>query len=163
MSPELQQHTESVQQFVFRCGDAWFAVPAITVRELTMAPEVAVVPGCDPSLEGICRQQSEFIPVIAIDNLLQFDATNESEVGNQLLTLAGSHVWSIRIAEAIGLKSLDTIGASELSGDANHHGVVGTATCGDNFVRVLNPDQLYQRVAQQLESSWGPANIAVGQ
>lgn len=143
------------QHFMFRCGASWFSVPATAVRELTLAPEIVSVPGCDRTFEGLCRQQSEFIPVIALDALLDFEEPDQANSHSQLLTLAGNNIWAIRIAEAAGLETLDTIASTDtFQSNANSQGVVGTATHGDKFVRVLNPDQLYKTTHQALEASW---------
>jgi chemotaxis signal transduction protein len=163
MVRETQQPTVSESQtdqhFMFRCGAAWFSVPAIAVRELSLAPEIVSVPGCHRSFEGLCRQQSEFIPVIALDALLDFETSDQANAHNQLLTLAGNNIWAIRIAEAAGLETLDTIASTDtFHSNANSQGVVGTATHGDKFVRVLNPDQLYQTTHRALEASWSRAH-----
>ena len=145
--------SETVQHFLFRCSESWFAVPATSVRELTIAPEIVSVPGCHDALSGLCRQQSEFIPVIALDALLDFDAVDANEEMNQLLTLSGQNVWAFRINEAAGLETLDTVASPEpTGGDMSSYGIVGTAKLGERFVKVLNPDQLYQRTDEVLKS-----------
>lgn len=151
--------SETGQHFLFRSSGSWFAVPATAVRELTIAPDVVSVPGCHNALSGLCRQQSEFIPIIALDALLDFDPVDPDQEQNQLLTLSGQNVWAIRIAEAAGLETLDTLVSPESpDGDMSSRGIVGTAKLGNRFIKVLNPEQLYQRTDEVLKSAWSPSS-----
>jgi len=147
--------TPSDKHVLFRSGQSWFSVPAVAVREITIAPDLASVPGCHRTLEGLCRQQSEFIPVISLDALLEVETTGKTQENNQLLTFAANTVWAIRIAEAAALESVETITSPEDRHDTTASSpVIGTAIFGDRVVRVLNPDRLYQLTAQALEQQW---------
>ncbi len=146
---------QSDKHFLFRCGQAWFSVPAIAVREVTITPEVVSVPGCHPAIEGLCRQQSEFIPVISLAALLDLETTDTMHDHNQLMTLCGNNVWAIRIAEALALESLETLSSPEIrQDDSASSPIIGTAVQGDQIVRVLNPERLYQLTNQALEIQW---------
>ena len=145
---------QSDKHFLFRCGQAWFSIPAFCVREVSITPEVVHVPGCHPVLEGLCRQQSEFIPVVSLAALLDLDAADCQQENHQLITICGQHVWAIQIAEASTLESLDTLSSPELRSDDTASPVMGTAVRGDQIVRVLNPEKLYQLTSQALEQAW---------
>ncbi len=147
--------TESDKQFLFRCEQSWFSVPAVSVREVSVAPEFVTVPGCHEVVDGLCRQQSEFIPVISLGALLNLDRGDERCGNNQLLTLSTGTAWAIRIAQAAALESLETIPSQDFrQGDAASSPVLGTAVFGEHVVRVLNPERLYQLAQQQLEGLW---------
>ncbi len=146
--------TQSDKHFLFRCGPSWFSIPAFCVREVSITPEVVHVPGCDPVLEGLCRKQSEFIPVISLAALLDLDTADCHQENHQLITLCGQQVWAIRIAEASALESLDTLSSPDLRSDDAASPVIGTAVRGDQIVRVLNPEKLYQLTSQALEQAW---------
>lgn len=143
------------KHFLFRCEQSWFSVPAVTVREVTVAPDFVTMPGCHQAVEGLCRQQSEFIPVISLAALLDLDSSQERQENNQLLTLSTGAVWAIRIAEAAGLEHLDTIPSQELRpGDCGPSCVIGTSAFDERVIRVLNPERLYQQAQQALEGQW---------
>ena len=143
------------KHFLFRCEQSWFSVPATSVREVTVAPDFVTVPGCHHAVEGLCRQQSEFIPVISLAALLDLDSSHERQENNQLLTLLAGSVWAIRIAEAVGLEHLETIPSQELrTSDCGPSCVIGTSAFDEHVIRVLNPERLYQQAQRALEGQW---------
>ena len=143
------------KQFLFRCEQSWFSVPAVAVREVTVSPEFVSVPGCHEAVEGLCRQQSEFIPVISLVALLDLECSRERQENNQLLTLSAGAVWAIRIAEAAALEALETIPSQEPRAiDADPSPVVGTSVFDEHVVRVLSPDRLYQQAQRALQDQW---------
>ena len=149
------QLTQADKHFLFRCEQSWFSVPAITVREVTVAPDFVTVPGCHSAVEGLCRQQSEFFPVISLAALLDLESSPERQENNQLLTLSTGAVWAIRIAEAVGLEHLDTIPSPDLrTGDCDPSCILGTTAFGEHVIRVLNPERLYQQAQHALEDQW---------
>jgi chemotaxis signal transduction protein len=151
---------QSDKHFLFRCEQSWFSVPAVAVREVSVAPEFVTVPGCDEAVEGLCRQQSEFIPVISLGALLDLDRCDQRQENNQLLTLSTGAVWAIRIAEAAALEALETIPSQDFGrGDVVTSPVIGTAGFGEHVVRVLNPDRLYERTHQMLERQWNGSQV----
>ena len=70
---------------VFRSGTSWFSLPAVSVREITIAPDLVPVPQCHASLAGLCHLRSEFIPVISLAALLDIDASVGSPIQNKLM------------------------------------------------------------------------------
>lgn len=150
---ELQ--TASDKHCVFRSGSAWFSVPAISVRQISIAPDLVRVPDCHPSLAGLCHLRSEFVPVFSLDSLLDIDRSSKSQTHDRLLVLNGSSVWSLLIAEAAALESLETIVTPETRmDDVNLSAVMGTAMFRDQIVRVLNPNSLFRLAQQALENLW---------
>jgi chemotaxis signal transduction protein len=119
------------------------------------------VPHCNPVLEGLCRQQSEFIPVLSLANLLQLDNGAATAVGTQLITLAGMHPWATRISEAIGIETIESIDSSNhdrqtLAGGSMpiRDAVLGTSVFRDHVARILNPNQIYELALHALEHDW---------
>lgn len=140
---------------VFRCGQSWFSVPAIAVREISIAPSLVRVPDCHHALAGLCHLRSEFVPVIALDALLDVDQP-EPKSHDRLLVINGTSVWSLLIAEAAALESLETIVSPEVRVDeTNLSAVMGTAMFRENIVRVLNPNSLFRLAQHALEDAWG--------
>ena len=145
----------SDKHFLFRFGQTWFSVPAVAVREVNLAPDLVLVPGCHPALEGLCRQKSEFIPVISLSALLDFEGGDNPAENNQLITLCDRSVWAMRIAEASALHDLETITGSEARYDDSFPTpVIGTAIFDDQVVQVLDPKAVHRLAQESLTQHW---------
>lgn len=146
---------EADKHCVFRSGDSWYALPALAVREITIAPELVSVPSSHVSLSGLCHLRSEFVPVISLGSLLEHEVQQDSEPGNQLLVLGDTNVWALLIAEAAALEPLETILAPESRLDDTHQSpVMGTAMFNEKILRVLDHKRLFRLAQQILEKSW---------
>lgn len=139
---------------VFRCGDSWFSVPAVSVREIVIAPELVRVPHCHRALAGLGHLRSEFLPVIALGALLGSDQPMDLSEHDCLLVFAGSSVWSLLIAEAAALESMETIVSQEARPENTGNVSIGTAMFRDRIVRVLNPNGLLAAAQQVFEQHW---------
>jgi len=140
---------------VFRCHQAWFAMPAVSVREITYAPLLTRIPGSHPLLAGMCHLRSEFIPVIQLDALLD-NSTVEQTKARKLLVLQGQlgH-WAILISEVAALVALETLTHNDGNLDDPSSGVVlGTAMFHDEVVRVLDTHRVLQWAQALLEQHW---------
>lgn len=154
-------NTDAGKQFVFRTGSLWFSVPAIAVREVTIAPQWVRVPGCHSSLQGLCHLRSEFIPVIALQQLLNLDGITGNERQDKLIIFGGRISWAIPVVEAAALESLETLITPELrQEDGNPNLIMGTAIFRDQIVRVLDANAVLRLAQKSLEESWRdvPAN-----
>lgn len=159
-SPAAARHELSVsdKHCVFRCDRSWFSLPAISVREITIAPELVRVPNCHRSLAGLCHLRSEFIPVLSLTQLISAEDTQSTESHGKLLVINGSSVWAMQIAEAAALESLETLVAPEARmDDLQPTPVTGTAMFREHIVRVLDPMIIYQMAQQSLQSLWRAA------
>lgn len=153
----LSDLSASDKHCVFRSGVSWFSLPAVSVREITIAPDLVRVPQCHPSLLGLCHLRSEFIPVISLTSLLDVDGS-QSPAQNKLMVINGNCVWSLLIAEAASLESLETIVAPEARmDDVMQSPVMGTAMYRDKIVRVLDPVSIFRLAQQALEGVWNGA------
>ncbi|MEZ6154040.1 MAG: chemotaxis protein CheW [Pirellulaceae bacterium] len=144
---------------VFRCGDAWFSVPAVAVRQLVVTPEIVKVPHCHRALVGLGRLRGEFVPIVALGRLLDIDPSNQLPTGDCLLVLEGKCVWSLLISESIALESLETIVSQEAKTESNNNVAIGTAMFQDRIVRVLNPSGLLARAQCVLDQYWSRAEV----
>lgn len=142
---------------VFRCGDAWFSVPAVAVRQLVVTPEIVKVPDCHRALVGLGRLRGEFVPIVALGRLLDIDQSNQPPTGDCLLVLEGNCVWSLLISESIALESLETIVSQDAKTESNNNVAIGTAMFQDRIVRVLNPSGLLARAQCALDQYWNRA------
>ncbi len=151
----LSDLSASDKHCVFRSGASWFSVPAVSVREISIAPDLVRVPNCHPSLAGVCHLRSEFVPVISLNSLLHIDACQTAQPHNKLMVINGSTVWALLIAEAAALESLETIITPDIrSDDVNQTPVMGTAMFRDRIVRVLDPNGIFRLAQQALENLW---------
>ncbi|TWT83799.1 CheW-like domain protein [Planctomycetes bacterium CA13] len=145
---------------VFRSGASWFSVPAVSVREIALLPNLVQVPACHSSLAGICHLRSEFVPVISINALLGFEKTSASQPNNKLIVIHGvgsqtAGCWAIQIAEAASLESLEALGTAESrADDTSQSPVMGTAMFREEIVRILDSVTLYRQVRRVLEELW---------
>ena len=150
----LSDLSASDKHCVFRSGTCWYSVPAVSVREITIAPQMFAVPQSHPSLAGLCHLRSEFVPVISLSALLEVQDPTVSQPNNKLMVINGTTVWALLIAEAAALESLETILAPESRMDDSHSPVMGTAMFNDQIVRVLDPNRLFRLAQQTLETTW---------
>lgn len=158
---DLATNADTGKQFVFRTGALWFSVPATAVREVTIAPQWVSVPGCHPSLQGLCHLRSEFIPVIALQQLLDLDGIAANERQDKLIIFGGRISWAIPVIEAAALESLETLITPELrQEDAHPNLIMGTAIFRDQIVRVLDANAILRLAQKSLEESWRtPTNL----
>ena len=147
---------------IFRCDGSWFSLPAISVSEITIAPDLVKVPNCDQSLAGLCHLRSEFIPVLSLTRLMSVDSGQTTETHGKLMVINGSSIWAMLIAEAAALESLETLVTPGLRlDDMNPTPVTGTAMYRDQIVRVLDPITLFRMAQQSLEGLWRGAQTPI--
>jgi chemotaxis signal transduction protein len=140
---------------IVRIGTSWFSIPADAVREITIAGELVAVPHCHRVLAGLCHLRSEFVPVIALDALLDVDGLRDARESGKLVVIGGRNVWALGIAEAAAIESLETLVAPETRiDDGNSSPVLGTAMFRNQIVRVLDPNTVFRLAQQALENQW---------
>jgi chemotaxis signal transduction protein len=147
---------------VFRSGASWYSLPAISVREITIAPPMVGVPLSHRALAGLCHLRSEFIPVLALSTLLEIEDQRTAQSNNKLMVMSGtSSSWALLIAEAAALESLETIMSPESRLDDSYQSpVMGTAMYQDQIVRVLDPNRLFRLAQQTLDTTWSRQHVA---
>lgn len=151
--------SEANKQCVFRSGTSWFSLPAISVREICITPELVRIPNCHDSLAGVCHLRSEFIPVISLSALLNIDTSQQAHPHNKLMVIDGSNVWALLVAETASLETLETIVAPDARmDDASNSAVMGTAMFRDQIVYVLEPNSVFRMAQQTLEHFWTSPN-----
>ncbi|MCD0458103.1 chemotaxis protein CheW [Roseiconus lacunae] len=143
---------------VFCCGDAIFAIPATTVREVTIMPTIARVPLSHPSLSGIGNLRSEFLPVIDLEPIVGNQARRKTTIGQLIVIENQLGDWSIAIDKVIAIDGIEThIDATQRSDETTNF-MLGTATYQGKVISVLDVHGL-QRIAQQtLESQWASSD-----
>jgi chemotaxis signal transduction protein len=157
---KLNDLSGSDKHCIFRCDRSWFSLPAICVREITIAPDFVRIPNCHRTLAGLCHLRSEFIPVLSLTELLSVDRPETPETHGKLMVINGSSVWAMLIAEAAALESLETLVALDLRmDDMTPTPVTGTAMFRDQIVRVLDPIAVFRMAQQSLESGWQGTQI----
>jgi chemotaxis signal transduction protein len=155
----LGDFSEASKHCVFRSGASWFSLPAISVREISITPELVRIPNCHDSLAGVCHLRSEFIPVISLTALLNIDTSQHARPHNQLMVIDSTNVWALLVAETASLETLETIVAPDARmDDASQSAVMGTAMFRDQIVYVLEPNSVFRIAQQTLEHFWASPN-----
>lgn len=145
---------------VFRCGDVMFALPATTVREVTIMPTVVSVPLSHPSLAGIGNIRSEFLPVIDLEPLVGNQARLSADTGQLLVIDSSLGCWAIAIDKVVAIDGIETHIDAGQRNENMISVLLGTATYDGKVISVLDVNGL-QRIAQQtLENQWsGPEYV----
>lgn len=152
---EGQAFDVDAKHCVFRCAGSWFSLPATAVRELRLAPEPVPVPGSHAALAGLCHARSEFMPVLRLNVLLD-DGPPKDHEDQKLLVLTGSagH-WALLITEVVALEALETLVDPNVPVIGRPSAAVrGTASYGDQIVRVIDPGALQRHIQETLDSCW---------
>lgn len=152
MGRSERQHDE--KYCIARKGNSWFAVPALSVREITSSDSAIPVPRSHPVLAGLCQLRNEFLPVLRLFNR----ADQEEPALNRntpLLVITGlSGNWAFEVDEVAGLASLDvSVDADTRSPDGWLAAVMGSATYRDKVVRLLDTNRLYRLAERELRES----------
>jgi chemotaxis signal transduction protein len=141
---------------IVRKGNSWFAIPALSVREITSSDSAIPVPRSHPVLAGLCQLRNEFLPVLRL-----FDRTEQEPSAPKrdtpLLVITGlSGTWAFEVDEIAGLASLDvSVDADTRSSDGWLAAVMGSATYRDKVVRLLDANRLYRLAERELRGAWG--------
>ncbi len=156
IAPEpLSALSASDKHCIFRSGETWFSVPAISVREIAIAPEMVRVPNCHPALGGLCHLRSEFVPIVVLNALLDIDCSSVAQPHNKLMVFHGHNVWALLIAETAALQSSETLITPETRNDDAHpFAIMGTSMYRNQIVRVLDPSRVFRLAQQVIEDFW---------
>lgn len=150
----LAERNAADKHCVFRIGNNWFSLPATAIQEITPAADLVPVPGSHGALAGICHCRSEFIPVLRLESILGKSCGNHGETLKLLVIKNASGNWALLIDDVIALESLETLIYPEHRDHAWHAAVLGTATCRDQVVRVLDPGGVFRIAQNELCESW---------
>jgi chemotaxis signal transduction protein len=138
------QHAACDKYCVFISDASWYALPALAVREVTPCPILFRVPATDNWLAGICHLRNEFLAVVRLDLLHRRDS-GAKPCPQQLLVVSGTaRVWGLLVDEVVALESLESSVRADLDRDDGYFDFqMGAATYREQFVRLLDPHQLY--------------------
>lgn len=145
---------------VVRKGTSWFALPAVSVREVCNGVTTVTVPRAHPALAGLCHVRSEFLAVLSLVDLA---GEQETPLGDDsLLVMTGpSGNWALHVDEVAAIASLEVSAAAELAGSEDWtNAILGSATYQDKVVRILDPNRLYRLAEQQVREAWGTPQAA---
>lgn len=153
-APYTREFTTGDKHCVFRVERSWFSIPATAVQEITLPTEMVSVPGSPPSLAGMCTVRSEFVPVLRLDSILQEPCREHDRDFKLLVINAAGSSWAILIDEVIALESLETLIHPDQRPDVSQTPVLGTATCREQIVRVLDPNSVFRIAHESLHAGW---------
>lgn len=139
---------------VLRHGQAWYALPATSVREVGQCPPLVPVPDCAPVLAGLCQWRNEFLPVLRLSALVDDDpAANEGKSPQVVVMGQSGGGWALLVDQVTSLDPLELALNSDESPDAVPI-VMGTANSRQHVVRVLSPTGLLRRAETLLQGGW---------
>ena len=141
---------------VFRRGNFYFALPAISMREVVPRPRVIPFPNSSPALAGLCHHRNEFLPVVSLAYLIGDEDSSEN-VGEEhvLVMCSPQSSWALLIDNVVALTSLEvSTDSSTNDGGFWSQGVMGSAMHREQIVKVLDPHGLYKFVEGTLKSYW---------
>ena len=136
---------------IFRRGTSWFALPALSVREVLLRPAIAHVPHTGPLLTGLCHVRSEFLPVFNLGPLLGGVQSSHVSETQMLVVMSVEGNWGLLVDQVAALASLETSVSTEGDSSSWFAAVLGWATYHDQVVRVLEPTVFYRLAEAALE------------
>ena len=84
---------------IVRRGGSWYAITALSVREIVPAPALIAIPASPPVVAGLCHLRNEFLVVLRLD-VLAGDQEPVNPQGQQMIVLAGfSGAWAVLVDE----------------------------------------------------------------
>jgi len=141
---------------ILRLRSSWFALPAMSLREVVTRPALVAVPATHPVMEGLCHLRAEFLPVLRLAMLLNEDEVQPESHPSQVLVMMGaSGPWGISVDQVVALEALEVV----INFDDHDRAsvVLGSANYRDQIVRVLNHTALLRRAQLWLDKHWQDA------
>jgi chemotaxis signal transduction protein len=142
---------------VFRRASSWLALPAMTVREVMLRPEMVFVPGTPSIISGLCCVRSEFIPVLNLDSVISECDQSEEEV--VLILDDADGPWALLVDEAKTLTTLEVSDAPDADLFDPACAVVGWATQGNIVIQVIDQSRIRTKAEQQLAGIWQSTDV----
>jgi chemotaxis signal transduction protein len=140
---------------IFRRGSGWFALPAVSVREVILRPPVVIVPHSDPILAGLCHVRGEFLPALRLDSLLVENADCLPSEEQMIVVNGPEGSWGLLTDEVEALATLETSTTPETGfEDLWSEAVAGWSAYESQVVRVLDPNRFYRATQRALEQWW---------
>lgn len=147
---------------VFRNGQDYFALDANNVRSVSPSPELTPVPYCENGMSGLAYLHKAFLPVYQLDALTSADCTPSSDSKILLSISLDNTEVGLLVDQVIGLESPEisyTTNSANL--DDWNSVIVGTATCFNGFVSVIDPRLLAKLLQKRMEDSWSTPEAAL--
>jgi len=141
---------------VFRSGENWFGIAALSVRSIVPRPDIALLPHADASLKGVCHIQNEFLPVVSLRALASIQYDTSADVEQQLaILLSPKGPWGLLIDEAMTLAEVEvSISTFSNQSDPWSRVIVGSAAWNNQVLQILDPVAIRQYASRLLEKFW---------
>jgi len=138
---------------ILRLGNCWFAVPAMSVREVVTRPALVSVPATHCVLEGLCHLRAEFLPVLRLAVLVNLEESPAAAPPSQVMVMTGpGGPLGLSVDQVMALEPLEVVINCD---DYDRSSVVmGSANYRDQVVRVLNHTSLIRRAQVVLKKYW---------
>ncbi len=138
---------------IFRRGSETLGVPALAIRGVTPAGGISRLPLSHDVLAGLANIHKEIVPVF---ELSRFTGGGDLDEPSQVMVLnSDSGPWGLLIDQVLGLESLEVSFNGGRPDDVSWSACcIGSASCGDHFVTVLDRDALHALLAGDLRLHW---------
>ncbi len=150
-----EARASTVPHLVFRVGQTWLAVRAVTMREIMLMRVVRSVPHRPREiLLGLVTVRGEIHPCVSLHSLFGEErATTPSRAARLLVARWAGEVWVFPADEVDGMHDVDLAAMEALPATLAHTGTVystGLFTRRDRAVAVIDEDLLFSAIRRRI-------------
>ena len=154
---EVEKPPESTATFhalVFRVGQTWLALRALSLREVTPVGTIRRVPHRPPEvLLGLASVRGEIHPCISLHALFGDVAAGKSRQAQFVVAQHQGHAWIFPVDEVRGVYEFESAAIAPLPVTLSHVGTVyttGIVTCDELQVGLVDDDLLFSALERRL-------------
>ncbi len=145
---------QSDKYCIFRCSGETFCLPALSVRHVVPQVEVTPIPMSTKTLVGMVKIQQELMTLFSLEQIYDFSQRSTAEHQKILVLNRDTGPWGLLIDEVETLAELEISICPQSSVNDRPNYVIGSATYKDEFVTVIDPENLYSVLTGQLHEYW---------
>lgn len=150
-----EESSTATTYLVFRVGQSWLAMRALTLRELTRPTVIRSVPHQQSEiLLGLAAVRGEILPCFSLHALL--DEPVRGKAGESAYFLVARHEdadWIFPVDEVSGIHDVPADAVEPLPTTLTHAGGVytmGIARCGDRPVGLVDEELVFGAIARRM-------------
>jgi chemotaxis signal transduction protein len=152
---------QSDKYCIFRCGGTAYGLPAQIVCHVLECPGITPIPLSTSALVGLANVHQEFLTVFSLQQFLEPNS-KQSDLERQQMLVIEHHTgrWAILVDQVEALASVEVsintpINATQIHSDF----VIGSTTCKDMYVTVIDADALLNRLISEQHNHWSQKRV----